>query len=171
MTRPEYVLLAHTAEGRLHAMSCDTPERFGEKFTSTMQRQGCTVTRLTVAELDARDAARRAKTSPPQAAASARENAVAGRDLPPLGTELVHPVIGWATVSHLIGAAPHQQTVATGPQGSGLVMPGQWRRATDADRPKWMRCEVVPPAPAPVPAAPAPVPAVRMVSLFELVGA
>lgn len=72
-----------------------------------------------------------------------RENQRTGLTLPELGVELVHPDLGWATVTHIITLEGQPLPVATGPRGQGLVRPGQWRVATEADRPFWMRAEPV----------------------------
>lgn len=44
-----HVLIARTPRGTTHAVSCETSAEFGERFTRTMQVQGCAVERLTLA--------------------------------------------------------------------------------------------------------------------------
>lgn len=44
-----HVLIARTPRGTTHAVSCETSAGFGERFTRTMQAQGCAVERLTLA--------------------------------------------------------------------------------------------------------------------------
>lgn len=152
------VLIAHTPSGHLHAVTCDHPPGFGLSFEHNMVAQGLTVTRRSLEEhLQQQRRSPAVKPVPDGASiaapasldkndensANARrvqdaKNSGGGPTLPEVGVELVHPVIGWATVTHVVTLDGQAVPVATGPKGQTLVKAGQWRAATEFDRPRWM---------------------------------
>lgn len=152
------VLTAHTPRGFLHAVTCDWPEgmNHGEAFRRIQERQGCTVRRYAMDEyLALRATAHVTPTvSPRTEAVPALAPEPAGRDPDPLpetrppweaepellaiGAAIVHPVIGYATVTHHQGEAGRQVAVARGPRGEALVN-ADWRGAGPHDVPMWLR--------------------------------
>lgn len=146
------ILEARWPDGGIQAQWINpTPEQQAN-FRKTMTRQGCTVQVFDdqeyLAFLESRRTELTAKRAQVTAVLSIQD---AG---PAIGAEIVHETLGWATVTHTVTLEGQPLPVATGPRGQGLVRPGQWRVATEADRPCWMRAEAVvevsPPLPAPV---------------------
>lgn len=157
------VLTARHSTGGLHAVTADHPPGFGPRFEQTMKMQGLTVTRYSADEWR-EYCSRRTEVSPPRKTAQddvqqnsgkvdaqtaeinqpetsvpAQEIKPSGLTLPTIGETIVHPVVGYATITHFITLNGQPVPVATGPRGQGLVKPGEWRAATDDDRPFWMR--------------------------------
>lgn len=193
------VLTARTPSGHLHAVTCDHPAGFGLGFERTMTRMGLTVQRRPLAEHLELANARRTEISPPENAVPeavrqieqssldknpgnaatadcvpAQESGEGGLVLPNLDEQVRHPVIGYATITHFVTLEGQPVPVATGPRGQGLVKPGQWRPATAADVPAWMRqpaqaLEEAAPAPTAELSTPVDTPKPsRMCSLFDM---
>ena len=134
------VLTAHTPSGFLHAVTCDRPKGFGLGFERTMQAQGCRVTRYSMADYLAQQKARSQPAQNPASTQAIRTLEPEGA-WPELGQNIVHHVIGYSTVTHTVTLEGESVPVATGPKGQGLVRAGQWRAATEADKPYWMRLQ------------------------------
>ncbi len=138
------VLTAHTPNGYLHAVTLDSPAGFGLGFERTMTRMGLTVQRRPLAEhleqqrqmVTAPKPSQNAQNPAPTQAMRSLEHENA---LPELGQRIVQNIVGYATVTHFVTTNGQRVPVATGPRGSGLVKPGQWRPATAADVPMWLR--------------------------------
>lgn len=107
------MLIARNPRGFLHAVSPCVSTTFDDRFRTTMAAQGCTVQLV-----EAFVAADHAKVSVP---APLPESVPVG-PLPALGEEITHPLLGAATVTHLVAGQP----VARSPRGEALVKPGQW---------------------------------------------
>ena len=132
------VLTAHTPDGFLHAVTCDIPKGFGLGFERTMVAQGLTVTRYSQEDY----AARRkegSQTAPKPTSTSAIRIPKSECAWPEIGQTIVHKVIGYATVTRFVTLEGQPVALATGTKGQGLVREGQWRAATEADKPYWMR--------------------------------
>ena len=158
---PDY-LMATSNTGHLMGSTCDWPEGYGATWHALMERQGGTVTRMT---LDEYRAWRLGKTAPAASELLQDENAPETVEIPTdvkapaLGEELLHPLLGRATVTSHLQLDGHLIAVASGPRGAGLVR-------------EWTSLPAVPvtPEPEPVPEVPAiPVPpgAWFMPSLFD----
>lgn len=85
-------------------------------------------------------------------------------DLPQIGQAIVHPLLGYAVVTHTVTLDDLPIAVVMGPKGSSLVKAGQWRAATDADLPFWLRGADLPSLPI------APTSTLHQPSLFDEVG-
>ncbi|MBZ9713783.1 hypothetical protein [Deinococcus multiflagellatus] len=154
------VLTAHNPRGFLHAVTLDWQAGFGASFEQTMQRQGCTVRRYPLADYLAQQQAGRQNKPTPAPASSTSETPASGT-VPDVGAELVHPLLGRATVTHHVTLDGRPVAVAASPRGAGLVR--EWQPVP---------AEVAPVLPAPVAAAaaaetgPPPRAAAVMPSLF-----
>ncbi len=174
------VLIAHNPRGYLHAIVPDRNPDSTATFRQLQQRQGCTVTSMTSEEFRAwmqgQTAAAAAVDEPaPQApeiestpdSVQAADDPATGRGAPAVGAELVHPLIGWSTVTHHVTLHGQQLAVATGPKGSALVH--DWRPAAPTDLPRWLRpAPDLAPVSAPASTAVDTPKASRMPSLFDL---
>ncbi|MVN86877.1 hypothetical protein GO986_08880 [Deinococcus sp. HMF7620] len=157
------VLTAHNPRGFLHAVTLDWQEGFGASFERTMLAQGCTVTRYTAAQYAAHRQAQllAAKNKPTPKPAPSTPKQGDWTHTPDVGTKLVHPLLGRATVTHHVTLDGQAVAVAVSPRGASLVR--EWAPVPP---------EEASPLPAPVvPAAaaavnPAPRAATVMPSLF-----
>lgn len=134
--------------GHLHAVAPVHSEELAAAFLATMARQGCRVERLTEAEHRVRFllAPRAAAPDPVREAPalSPAPDAPPAHEVPDVGVELVHPLLGRATVTHHVTLPEGLRlAVARGPGGEGLVR-------------EWSPVVAAPPAPAPTPLPPPP---------------
>lgn len=134
------VLTAHTLSGFLHAVTCDVPKGFGLGFERNMAAQGLTVTRYSH-EAYAALQKERSQTAQKPAQTQAIRTLESEYAWPEIGQNIVHHVIGYATITHTVTLDDRCVPVATGPKGQGLVQQGKWRVATEADKPYWMRSQ------------------------------
>lgn len=131
------MLIARNPRGFLHAVSPCVSETFDDRFRTTMSAQGCTVQLV-----DTFAAADHAKVSVPAPLPAPEPEG----PLPALGEEISHPLLGAATVTHLVAGQP----VARSPRGEALVKPGQW--TPHGPPPPVAAASPPPPAPGPAPA-------------------
>lgn len=121
--------VAWNPRGYLHAVAPVHSEDLAAAFLATMTRQGCQVERLTEAEHRARfqlpkrtPAPDPAESCPPPAPAPSAAPDPQLDEIPETGTELVHPLLGVATVTHHVTLPDGQRlAVARGRAGEGLV--------------------------------------------------
>lgn len=151
------VLIARNDRGFLHAVTCDHPAGFGDRFRVTMAAQACTVEDLSMDEysrLRTLGYVPRAKGSAPAAAEAARSNPVEfdqiaapdPTDLPEPGQQVRTDVFPRATVTGVLTWPDGTRAAhVRAPGGAGLARPGGWR---PLDAP--------PPIPALTPAPPPP---------------
>lgn len=168
------VLTAHNPRGFLHAVTCIKPgsEYTAERFTAIQQGLGCTVRVYTLDDY-LEQQRQLSQTAPKPTLTQAIRSLEWAVTLPGIGQNVVCNVIGWATVTHFVTLAEERVAVAAGPRGAGLLKPGQWRAATEADQPFWMRHSETAPQQVEI-STPCTLmearglPARRMVSLFEV---
>lgn len=115
--------VAWNPRGYLHAVSPVHSEDLAVAFLATMTRQGCQVERLTEAEHRARFLLPARPLAPDPVEASPPPTPAPQVDeVPETGTELVHPLLGVATVTHHVTLPDGQRlAVARGRTGEGLV--------------------------------------------------
>lgn len=134
------ILEARWPDGGIQAQWINPTPQQEASFRATMIRQGCAVQAFDDSEylafLESRRTELTAKRAQVAAVLSIQD---AG---PAIGAEIVHETLGWATVTHIVTLEGQPLPVATGPRGQGLVRPGQWRVATEVDRPFWKRGDV-----------------------------
>lgn len=122
------VLTSHTPTGHLHAVTCDSPAGYGEVFQRVQERQGCTVRRYSMDEFQAHIREAR-QPDVPTSAVPPEMDAVP--ELPALHTEIIHPHLGRATVTHTL-IFPDGQTVAVARSARGEGLVREWQPATAA---------------------------------------
>ena len=161
------VLIARTASGALHGVSCANPPGFAEAYSATMERQGCTVEQISMDEWAKRQrlsyvpVGKGGDWTPPETpdiqefadAVQETSKSLETAPLPDIGADVIHPQFGAGRVTHVL-TYPDGEQVAVGSGRGWTALLREWQFA-----PSPLHDAPPPPAPAPEVHTPAPEPA------------